>query len=489
MERVSSADAAFLYMENNVVHMHVTGVMVLDPSGIAGGYRFEVLKDHFRDRLHLVPLFRRRIMTVPLGIDHPVWIDDPDFDLENHIRRHELGGSGSMADLADFVGDYASSPLDRSKPLWDMVVVEGLEGDRVAVVSKMHHVGIDGVSGTDLMAHLVDLSPESSRPVGADEPFEPDSVPSAGRLAVDAVISRARDPLRGVRSLGRTANAVGRLGRATIGEHGPSAARPFDAPRALFNQSLTPRRSTAFASVPLEDFKFVKSTFGVTVNDVFLAACTQSLRSYLLARDGLPHRPLLASVPVSVHGQSSDSSATNQVSNMFVRLPTNFEDPVEQLLSVNHETKDAKAVHGAIGADMIGDVTELTPPAIFNLASRLYSQAGLAERLAPIQNLVISNVPGPPIPLYVGGARLEAVFPLGPLIEGAGMNITVLSNMGNMDIGVIGCPDIAPDLADVADGIVDGIRVLKERAEAQIEAKPKKKAGSKKGSGGARSKR
>ncbi|MCB0976052.1 MAG: wax ester/triacylglycerol synthase family O-acyltransferase [Acidimicrobiales bacterium] len=480
MERVTPADAAFLYMENGVVHMHVTGVMILDPSGMDGGFDFETLREHFKDRLHLVPLFRRRLMSVPLGIDHPVWVDDPDFDLDNHLHRHRVAPPGTKAELADFVGTYASDPLDRSKPLWDMVVVEGLEGGRVAVVSKMHHVGIDGVSGTDLMAHLVDLSPEPSRPEGAGRPFQPDAVPSRPRLAVDAVVSRVRDPLRGVRSLGRTATAAGRLGMAALGEDGPSAGRPFDAPRAFFNQSLTSRRSAAFATASLEDCKFIKSTFGVTVNDVFLAACTQSLRSYLLARDGLPHRPLLASVPVSVHGQASDARATNQVSNMFVRLPTNFEDPVEQLRSVNHETKDAKAVHGAMGADMIGDVTELTPPAIFNLASRLYSQVGLAERIAPIHNLVISNVPGPPIPLYVGGARLEAVYPLGPLIEGAGLNITVLSNMGNMDIGVIGCPDIAPDLAEVAEGIADGIRVLRSAAEAKDGAetsaakKPKK---------------
>ncbi|MBS1837057.1 MAG: wax ester/triacylglycerol synthase family O-acyltransferase [Actinobacteria bacterium] len=470
MERLKGADASFLYMENRVVHMHVTGVMVLDPSTMADGYRFSTFRDHIVDRLHLIPAFRRRLLRVPFGIDHPVWVDDPAFDLDDHLHRHRLRRPGRQEELATFVGNYASHPLDESRPLWDMVVVEGIEDGRVAVVSKMHHVAVDGVTGTDLMAQLVDLSPETARPEGADTPFRPHRIPSSPRLAVEALVSRASDPLRVFRSFGRAAVAVGRLGQAALGEEdGPTMARPFDAPRTFFNHSLTARRSVAFATAPLEDCKFVKSTFGTTVNDVFLAACSQALRTYLSAHGEIPDRPLLASVPVSVHGHTSEQGATNQVSNMFVRLPTDLADPVDQLRSVRLETRDAKAAHGAIGADMIGDVTELTPPAIFNLASRLYSRAGLAERLAPIQNLVISNVPGPPVPLYVAGARLEAVYPFGPLIEGAGLNITVLSNMGNMDIGVIACPDIAPDVEDLATGIAEGIEVLRLAAEHEQE--------------------
>ena len=466
MERLTGADAAFLYMENKIVHMHVTGVLILDPSSVAGGYSFEKVREHLIDRIHLIPPFRRRLMSVPLGIDHPVWVEDPDFDLDHHLHRHKLRRPGRMIDLATFVGGYATHKLDRSRPLWDMVVVEGLQGGRIAVVTKMHHVAVDGVSGTDLIAHLVDLSPEPAPAGGADEPFDPHRVPGIPRLAAGAVISRVRDPLRTVRSFRRAAAAVGRLGQSVLGDgDGASMARPFEAPRTFFNQSLTPRRSVAFATASLDDCKFIKSTFGTTVNDVFLAACAGALRTYLQDNGELPTRPLVASVPVSVHGQTSDARATNQVSNMFVRLPTDIADPVDRLRSVRSETRDAKAAHGAIGADMIGDVTELTPPAIFNLASRLYSRGGLAERLAPIHNLVISNVPGPPIPLYVGGARLEAIYPFGPLIEGAGLNISVLSNMGNMDIGVIACPDVAPNVEDLAAGIAGGISELRKAAE------------------------
>jgi len=474
MERLPAADASFLYMEHPLVHMHVTGVLLLDPSTVPGGYSFERLRDHILARLHLLGTFRRRLLEVPLGIDHPVWVDDPEFDLDAHLHRTTVDPPGHMEQLAELVGRYASEPLDRSRPLWDMVVVEGMADGSVAIVSKVHHVAVDGTSGTDLMAQLVDLEPEGPDDPAAPPPFRPERLPSPVELAVDAVASRLTDPLRGIRSLGRSANTVGRLLRTVVGgdSAGPSMARPFDAPRTLFNRSLTPRRSVAFAQAPLEDLKFVKDTFGTTVNDVFLAACTQSLRSYLLRRGERHERPLVVSVPVSVHGQVADSRATNQVSNMFVRLPVHLADPVDQLRAIRADTRDAKKVHGAIGADMIGDVTELTPPAIFNLASRMYSRAGLGERLAPIHNLVISNVPGPPFPLYVAGARLVGVYPFGPLIEGSGLNITVLSNMGNMDIGVIACPDVVKDVDEVCDGIVDGIEVLRKAAVAATTETP-----------------
>lgn len=464
MERITGADAAFWYMEHPVVHMHVTGVLVLDPSELPGGFSFESFRRHVAGRLHRIPPFRRRLLGAPLGIDHPVWVDDPDFDLDDHLHRVVLEPGAGREELSDWVGRYASEPLDRDRPLWDMSVLEGFADGTVAVVSKVHHVAVDGVTGTDLMAQLVDLEPV----VDHEEPppYRPEPLPNQLELAYDAVASRLTDPLRGVRALGRSAGAASRVVLQALGseQDGPSMARPFEAPRTFINRSLSARRSVAFAAAPLEDLRTAKSAFGATVNDVFLAACTQALRTYLSRHGEQLDRPLVVSVPVSVHGEASADRATNQVSNMFVRLPVHVADPVEQLHAVKADTRDAKVVHGALGADMIGDVTEVTPPAVFNLASRMYSSAGLADRLAPIHNLVISNVPGPPFPLYVAGARLRAVYPFGPLIEGSALNITVLSNMGNMDIGVIACPDVAPDIDGLARGIVDGIEVLRRAA-------------------------
>jgi WS/DGAT/MGAT family acyltransferase len=469
VERITGADAAFWYMEHDVVHMHVTGVLVLDPSTVPGGFTFERFRRHVEGRLHRIPPFRRRLLSAPLGIDHPVWVDDPDFDLADHLHREPLDPPADVATLADWVGRYASVPLDRDRPLWDMTVLEGFDDDSVAVVSKVHHVAVDGVTGTDLMAQLVDLEPEVD---DADPPpYRPERLPNQLELTYDAVTSRLSDPLRGARALARSVGAAGRVLRQVAGadDDGPTMARPFEAPRTFINRSLTARRSVAFAAAPLEDLRTAKSAFGATVNDVFLAACTQALRTYLLRHGEVLDRPLVVSVPVSVHGEAAADRATNQVSNMFVRLPVHVEDPVEQLHAVKADTRDAKAVHGALGADMIGDVTEVTPPAIFNRASRMYSSAGLADRLAPIHNLVISNVPGPPFPLYVAGARLRAVYPFGPLIEGSALNITVLSNMGNMDIGVIACPDVAPDIDELVEGIVAGIEVLRAAADREQE--------------------
>jgi diacylglycerol O-acyltransferase len=473
VERLTGSDATFLYMENPVVHMHVTGVILLDPSDAPDGFTFERFRRHLIGRLDRIPVFRRRLVQVPFGIDHPVWVEDPTFDVDRHLWSHRLPSPGGPAEFAEFVGGYASRPLDRDRPLWDMVIVEGLADGRAALVSKVHHVGVDGVSGNELLAHLVDMTAAIEVPEVADEvpghrmPIEP--VPGPIEMVAGAVGSRLADPMRRFRALGRTVGSVVTAAQQiTAGEDGHTMARPFDAPRALFNRSITARRSVAFASMPLDDLAFVRSALGGTINDVLLAACTRSLAGYLAQRGEHFDRPLVASVPVSVRGRQVDGGSINQVSDMFVRLPVHLSDPVEQLRFVAADTQEAKAMHGALGQNMLGDVTEMTPPALFKFASRLYSSAGLAEWLAPIHNLVVSNVPGPPVPLYVAGARVVGLFPFGPLVEGSGLNISVMSDMGSVDIGVIACPDVVPDVQDVADGVVEGLAALRGAAERHL---------------------
>jgi diacylglycerol O-acyltransferase len=467
VERLTASDATFLYMENPVVHMHVTGVVLLDPSTAPERFTFERFRRHLLGRLDRIPVFRRRLVQVPFGIDHPVWIEDPHFDLDRHLWSHTLPAPGGAEELAEFVGGYASRPLDRNRPLWDMVIIDGLAGGRSAMVTKVHHVGVDGVSGNELLANLVDLEADIVVPERSDERARPtEPVPGPFEMVVDAVGSRLSDPLRQVHALGRTLGSVVTAAREiTAGEDGHTMARPFDAPRTLFNHSITGRRSVAMATMPLDDLTFVRATLGGTVNDVLLAACTRSLRSYLAQRGEHFDRPLVVSVPVSVRGRQVDGGSVNQVSDMFVRLPVHLTDPVEQLAAVAADSMEAKALHGVLGQNMLGDVTEVTPPALFRFASRLYSSAGLADRLTPIHNLVVSNVPGPPVPLYVAGARVEGLFPFGPLVEGSGLNISVMSNTGSVDIGVIACPDIVPDVQDVADGVVEGVGVLRAAAD------------------------
>ncbi len=467
MERITGGDAAFIYMENRVVHMHVTGVLVLDPSTMPHGYSFDEVRSHLEGRLYRVALFRRRLVRDALGIDHPVWVDDPAFELDNHLHQVDLGGAATQEDLTAWVGEFASIPLSPNRPLWEMCLLDGFANHTIAVVTKMHHVAVDGATGTGIMAELFDLT-ALGEPTSAIEatPFDPGPVPNQVSLVWSSIMSRLADPLRGVRALGRTMVSAGRMLQTVAGggQDAASMAKPFDAPRVFFNRSLTPHRSVAFGTAHLDDLTLIRSAFGTTVNDVFLAACTQGLRDYLASHGEFLDRPLVASLPVSVHGRVSNETTTNQVSNMFVRLPVHLDDPVDQLQAVNLDTRSAKAAHSSLSPDILGDVTELTPPGFFNLASRMYSQADLAERLAPIHNLVISNVPGPPVPLFVAGARLQAVYPLGPLIEGSGLNITALSNMGNLDIGVIACPQVAPNVDELVTGIVAGIATLRAAA-------------------------
>jgi WS/DGAT/MGAT family acyltransferase len=459
-------DASFLYMETPSQLAHVVGVLVLDPSQ-GEGFSFERLMQTLQARMHLLEPFRRRLVNVPFDLGHPVWIEDPDFDLEAHVHRGAVRPPGTMHELAGVVEEIASIPLDRNRPLWELHLLEGLEGGNIGFVTKIHHCAIDGVSGADLMAHLFDLTPDASDPAPPEEAWQPESVPSDVTLMANALQHIVRSPKRLSKVLtSTTRSAVGLVQRqrAAQQEDRPTPALPFTAPKVMWSGAITPHRAVAFGRASLDDMRHIKSTFETTVNDVVLAGCTQTLRQYLIAHDDLPDIPLVCSVPVSVHGRS-EHDGTNQVSTMFVRLPVQLEDPVEQLRSINAETREAKEMQDAIGADMLQDFAQFVPPTLFNRAMRLYSDLKLADRHRPVHNLIVSNVPGPPIPLYAAGALVAGVYPFGPLLEGAGMNITVLSNMGNVDFGVIACRELVPDVWDIADGFAEAVRQLRKRSD------------------------
>ena len=468
MKRLSGMDASFLYMETPSAHLHVVGTLVLDPSTAPEAYSFDNVVRLLEERMHLLQPFRRRLVTVPLDLSHPIWIEDPDFDITQHVHRTSAPAPGTMHELAVLVGDIASRPLDRRRPLWELWVVEDLEDGQLAMVTKMHHAAIDGVTGADLLASLFDLAPDAPPPPPPDTPWQPDAVPSDLELAADALRHIAGNPARLAKVLRRTARGVVDVverARRAEAEDRPTPALPFQAPRVRWSAAITPNRVVAFAKAALDDMKVVKAAFGTTVNDVVLAACTISLRRYLEAHDDLPDEPLLCSVPVSVHGRS-ESEGTNQVSAMFVRLPVQLDDPAEILATINAETKEAKIMQSAIGADTLQDFAQFIPPMVFNRAMRLYSRLDLADRHRPVHNLVVSNVPGPPIPLYAAGAQVKAVFPLGPLLEGAGINITVMSNMGHVDFGVIACPELVPDVWAIAGGFSEAVLALRKLADA-----------------------
>jgi len=453
MQRLSGLDATFLYLETPSSHLHVAMAAVFDPSTVEGGYSYEKVKDLMRSRLHALVPYRRRLVEVPFQLHHPLWIEDPDFDLDYHMHRVAVPSPGGPKEFADIAGDIIGRPLDRNHPLWEIWVVEGLEHGNIGVISKVHHSTIDGVSGAELLVHLFDLEPTTAL-AEVDDPWKPDKVPNQLELVAYALNSRLRRPFQIMGMMPRTVRAVANVvSRARERANDPNAATPaapLTAPPTPFNAAITPHRNIAFTSVSLDDVKKVKNAMGTTVNDVIVSVCGGGLRRYLERKEALPDKPLIGTVPISVRTDEQVGTMGNRVSAMFTALGTDVADPVERLMKIHEVNKAAKDIHKAVGATMLQDWAEFASPTVFARASRLYSRMRLADRHRPIHNLVISNVPGPPFPLYFAGARLVALYPLGPIFEGAALNITVMSYVGSVDFGLVGCPEVIPDLWDLA---------------------------------------
>lgn len=459
MERLGGLDAAFLYVETPTVHMHVVGLLVLDPTDAPAPVDFAAVRRLVEARLPRIPALRRRLASVPLNLGRPSWVDDANFDLDHHLRRTVVPAPGDDRRLAAVASDIAGRPLERARPLWEMWVVEGLAGGRLAVVAKMHHATIDGVTGANLISQLFDLAPDAPDAAGA-HPWVPQPAPGDLALAGRALLELGSRPLRAGALVPRTAAGVGRLlwHRARPGTVGMPA--PFTAPRTSFNATLTARRAVAFTEVDLADVKAVKNAFGVTVNDVVTAVCAGALRRYLSDRGELPERSLVAAVPVSVHAEAADRPGATKVSFLFSRLPTELADPAARLRAAAATNAGAKREHRLVGATLLQDWAEHAAPNTFSLAARVYSGLRVAERHPVVHNLILSNVPGPPVPLYLGGARLAGMYPLGPLTDGAGLNVTVLSHTDRVGFGVIACRDLVDDLWALAEAVPPALAEL-----------------------------
>lgn len=441
MQRLSGLDATFLYLETSTQLLHVCGLILLDPTTIPDGYDYRKVLGNLDARMAAMPTFRRKLKDSRLNLDYPVWVDDHDFDIERHCHRTSVPAPGGHDELAELAGHIASQPLDRSRPLWEMWIIEGLADGNIAVMSKIHHSAADGITGASLIAQLCSLEPES--PMLTDT-----TVASAGDagtfdIAVGGLLAVIARPARIARLLpGGIAMLPKWVTRARKGEAMPA---PFTAPRTSFNGAITGHRNVDFAQLDLAKVKAVKDRYGVKVNDVVLALCAGALRNYLLTRDELPTEPLVAMVPVSVHGKS-DRPGTNQISGMFTQLGTQIADPVERLLAISEYNVTSKNHNEALGANMLQDWSQFASPAVFGAAMRVYASLKLAERHPVVSNLVISNVPGPPVPLYFLGAQVKGMFPMGPIFHGSGLNITVMSLNGKLDVGVVSCTDLVPQL-------------------------------------------
>jgi diacylglycerol O-acyltransferase len=464
VDRLSGLDATFLYLETPKNQLHMTGLLVFDPSTMPGGYSFDKMRAFMGSRLAHSPAFTRKIINVPFGIDHPVWVDDEDFDLAAHVHRVGCPAPGGTRELSELAGEIAGIPLDRNRPLWDMWFVEGLERGYVGLVAKMHHATIDGVSGANLMMHLFDLEPEPVEPAPVEHHF--DRRPGDIELFARGLLARVRRPLLLPGNVADTAKGLLNLAmRRRAGT--PSMATPFTAPSTPFNKAITPHRSVAYSRVSLDQVRAVKDALGTTVNDVILHLTATSVARWLDKQNAKLDRPLIAGVPVSTRGDDAVSMGANLISAMFVSLATDIADPVERLRAIHEATKGAKEDYKAIGADALQNWAEFSGPRLFGLAMRLYSQMELADRHPPALNFLVSNVPGPPVPLYFAGGLLKGLYPMGPIFDGMGLNVTVLSYLDEIGFGFVACRELVPNLWEMADGVSAALDELTLAVEAR----------------------
>lgn len=451
MERLTGLDDFFLSMETPTSHMHVAGLAVYDPSEVEGGLTLDRAIEAFDARMHLAPPFRRKLAPVPFGLHHPLWVEDGSFNIRNHVRRIAVPAPGGEAELAELVAHLVAVPLDRSRPLWEMWLIEGLEDGRVAILTKVHHAAIDGAAGNQITVAVLDVEPDPGPPPPADPPWRPDRTPSEAELLAYAATSLSRQPLKLFKAARRTVESV--LGTRRMPFDRRVAPRsPLTAPRTSLNRPLTGARDYAHTTLSLSRVKALKDAYGVKVNDVVLALCGGALRSYFDGLDEQVDGPLVAMVPVSVRTDDQRGGEGNHVSQMRVSLATDVDDPAERIHAICAGTQQAKARH-AVGADNLQNWAEFAAPAVAGAAARIYSRLHAASLHAPIFNVTISNVPGPPFPLYTAGAKLEHHYPVGPIFDGGGLNMTVMSYLDHLDFGLLACPDVVDDVRVIADGL------------------------------------
>jgi len=468
MRRLSGLDALFLAAESPRSPTQISCVSIVDPAENSPSVTVGMLKSALAARLHLLPPLRQRLVEVPFGIGRPYWIEDPDFDIGYHVHRAALPAPGGREELAALVADLAERRLDRRHPLWEWWFIEGLEHGYVANVWKIHHAYIDGVAGAAFQELLFDHEPNAAADPGPTEDWQPDAVPAAvpliGRALRDSLGLPRQLARLGAALLPAVPSAAARSRpRFLAGDEDrpqPLSMRP---PRLPFNAPITRRRTWAFTTVSLDEMKTVKNAFGVKINDVALAMVGGALRRYLQHHDALPDTPAVASVPVSV-GAAGAGRAGNQLAGMSVSLATDVEDPVERLQAIYRSSQESKVLQQALGAETLMSLAELPPPALIWLATGFFAWSGLARRMPPMSNVMVSNVPGPRRPLYFLGGEVKAILSTGVLFDGAGLFVGLSSYRDQMDFGITACTDLVPDPWMLADGLDEELAGLVRRA-------------------------
>ena len=455
-DRLSPLDASFLHIEDDVSHMHIASVAIFEGPQPP----FSDVVDMVEAKLDLVPRYRQKVRFVPFELGRPVWVDDPHFNLEYHLRHTALPAPGGESELRKLVGRVMAQQLDRTKPLWEIWVVEGLEDDRWAILAKTHHTLVDGVSGTDLLAVIMDLAPDTAHPLPAI-PWEPRPEPSSLELMLEAIENMVLSPYEQIRAARAQTRVVRRLVGQALEVAGGLVAlsglvRPL--PPSSLNGPLSPHRRYAWASTSVDDIKAVRKEHGGSFNDVVLASITNGFRELLLSRGESTERVVRTLVPVSVRARDAsgravgDGTLENRVSAMFAELPVDIEDPVLRLHVITDQMKDLKNSKQAVAGEALTSMSGFAPPMLLALGMRLATRAGQRN-----VNTITTNVPGPQFPLYAAGRRMVRAFPYVPLGGQMRIGIAIFSYNGEVNFGITGDYDAAADIDVLAGGIEDGM--------------------------------
>src|SRR4051812_14889618 len=483
MRQLTSLDAQFLALENPRQTGHVAGLAIYDTSTARdAGLTCADLKQLIGARLHLLPPLRWRLVEGPFGADYPYWVDDADFDLDFHVRELALPAPGDERQLAEQVARLHARPLDRARPLWEIYVISGLRDGHVAVYTKIHHAVIDGVSGAEITGMLLDLTPEVRNVPPAEDEQTAGRRPGQAELLARAALGLPGYPLRVLRSLpsalpnleetqfsaipgaARLGRTLGQVQRLVSGDPNRAIRSELKTPKTSFNRQISPHRRFAFGQLDLDRVKAVKTSYGVTVNDVVVTICAAAVRRWLLEHDELPDEPLVTQVPVSVRTTEQAGTYGNRILLLGAPLFTNIADPVERLGRTHDELRVMKERHRAMPAQLLQNVNHFIPPALFSRAARATFRLATSSAGRPQWNLVISNVPGPQFPLYCAGARLVAHYPVSVITDGMGLNITAMSYDGHVDVGVIADRDQVADVWCLVDWLDDAISELEKAA-------------------------
>ncbi len=475
MQQLTGLDASFLYLETQNSPMHIGGLAIYDPSTAPGGaVGFKQIMENVLQRADKVQSFNNVLLEVPMRLDHPYWRSDGEFDPEFHIRHISLPKPGDWRQLCIQASRLHARPLDRSRPLWEMYIIEGLDNVEgyppgcFALLSKMHHAAVDGASGIEIASVIHDLSPDFNA-LPLPKPIKSEREPGYMELIWRSQVNTIKTPAR-IFEVAK--NTVPGLAKTVAGLARGNLKRVTDIPRTRFNTNVSPHRAFEAVEFDFADIKTIKDSLPkVTVNDVALAICGGALRRYLIDKSELPERSLVAMAPINIRTVDQQGSAGNQVAQMTVRVRSDIADPLERLTAVNQGTSNAKELTNAVGAKTMTDYSQFIPSTLTASAARLYSKLGIANRIKPSYNCVITNVPGPQIPLYFTGAKMHSNFALGPPIDGMGLFHGLGSYCGRFTISVSACREMMPDPAFYADCLRESFNEMLEAASMSANAK------------------